>query len=449
MEKVKTISPLFTDLYEITMAAGYFENNMSAEATFSVFIRAGDHKRSYFVSAGLEDVLDILSSYSFSGRDIEYLRNSGKFSQDFLSFLADLRFTGDVMAMPEGTVFFPDEPLLEISAPIIEAQLIETVVLNTIGFQTMIATKAARCVQSAQGRPLIDFSLRRTHAQDAGMKAARSTWLAGFAGTSNVLAGRLLGIPVSGTMAHSFVTAFEDEIDAFMAYAGMFPDSTVLLIDTYDLAQGAENAAKVAGYLRKRGHTLQGVRLDSGDMVSGSRKVREIMDREGFPEVKIFASSGFDEFKITRLLKEGAVIDAFGVGTKVGVSADVPFLDIVYKLVKFGNRDIKKLSPGKVTLAGKKQVFRKSGETGCLVEDILGVREENPEDTTPLLVPVMKAGRVTGPHPPLDDIRSGFRRNISALDDRYKVIEQPADYPVKISDRLSFLQRGRSPARGG
>jgi nicotinate phosphoribosyltransferase len=448
MGKIQSVSPLFTDLYEITMAAGYFENSMLAEATFSVFVRTGDRERGYFVSAGLENVLDILSSYAFSEPDIEYLQSTGKFSQAFLSFLANLRFTGDVLAMPEGTVFYPEEPLLEISAPIIEAQLIETVVLNTLGFQTMIATKAARCMHSAQGRPLIDFSLRRTHAYDAGMKVASSTWIAGFAGTSNVLAGQQLGISVSGTMAHSFVSAFNSELDAFMAYAGVFPDSTVLLIDTYDLAEGAKNAVKVAGYLREKGYALQGVRLDSGDMVAGSREVREILDREGFPEVKIFASSGFDEYKIAEILEEGAMIDAFGVGTKVGVSADAPFLDIVYKLVKFDDRNVKKLSPGKITLAGQKQVFRKSGADGSPVEDILGTRDENLEDTAQLLVPVMKAGRLLKPHPSLRDIRSRLMRNVSALGNRYKALDQPADYPVKVSDRLSLLQRDRSPTRG-
>ena len=449
MGKGESVSPLFTDFYEITMAAGYFEHDMTAEATFSVFIRAGDRDRGYFVSAGLEDVLDILSSYAFSKQDIEYLKGSGKFSKAFLSFLADLRFNGDVVAMPEGTVFFAEEPFLEITAPIIEAQLIETVVLNTLGFQTMIATKAARCMQSAQGRPLIDFSLRRTHAYDAGMKAARSTWIAGFTGTSNVLAGEQLGIPVSGTMAHSFVNAFESELDAFIAYAEMFPDSTVLLVDTYDLAEGTRNAVKVAEYLREKGAALQGVRLDSGDMVAGSRNAREILDRAGFPEVKIFASSGFDEYKIAEIIEEGAVIDAFGVGTKVGVSADSPFLDIVYKLVKFGDRNIKKLSPGKTTLAGQKQVFRKSAADGSLVEDILGTRDESLESTTQLLVPVMKAGRLLKPHPSLSDIRSGLIQNISTLSRRCRALDQSVDYPVKISDRLSLLQRTLNVGPGG
>ncbi len=449
MGQGSSVSPLFTDFYELTMAAGYFENGLSAPATFSVSVRAGEGKRGFFVCAGLAEVLDILADFTFSGPDIEFLRSTGNFSSGFLSSLAGLRFTGDVMAMPEGTLFFPDEPLLEITAPIIEAQLVETVVLNTIGFPTMIATKAARCMHAAQGRPLMDFSLRRTQARDAGMKAARSTWIAGFTGTSNVLAGKTMGIPVSGTMAHSFVTAFESELDAFMAYARIFPDSTVLLIDTFDLTLGAENAVKVARYLREKGHALQAVRLDSGDMAVGSRQVRGILDRAGFPDVKIYASSGFDEYKIAALVKAGAQIDAYGVGTKVGVSADAPFLDIIYKLAKFGERNVKKFSPGKTTLAGRKQVFRGLRPDGRPVEDTIGTRNENLEDTVSLLGPVMRAGQLLRPHPSLDTIRSGCGRNLAALDDQYKAFDRPAHYPVKISDRLSSLQRDRALSREG
>lgn len=441
------VSPLFTDFYELTMAAGYFENGLSAPATFSVSVRAGEGNRGFFVCAGLADVLDILADFSFSVTDIEFLRRTGNFSPSFLSSLAGLRFTGDVMAMAEGTLFFPDEPLLEITAPIIEAQLIETVVLNMIGFQTMIATKAARCIHAAQGRPLMDFSLRRTQARDAGMKVARSTWITGFAGTSNVLAGKTLGIPVGGTMAHSFVTAFESELDAFMAYARIFPDSTVLLIDTYDLTRAAESAVKVARYLREKGHALEAVRLDSGDMAAGSCLARNILDRAGFPDVKIYASSGFDEYKIAAIVKAGAQIDAFGVGTRVGVSADAPFLDIVYKLVRFGERNVKKFSPGKTTLAGRKQVFRRLRRDGRPVEDTIGTRNENPADTVGLLEPVMRAGRLLNPHPSLDAIRFVCGHNIAALDDRYKAFDRPAHYPVKISDRLSSLQHDRSLSR--
>lgn len=434
-------SPLFTDFYELTMAAGYFANDLNAEATFSVSVRPGNVQRGYLIAAGLADVLDILADFAFSTADIEFLRNTGHFSETFLSYLTDLSFSGEVVAMPEGTLFFPGEPFLEVTAPIIEAQLLETVVLNTIGFQTMIATKAARCIHAAQGRSLVDFSLRRTQARDAGMKAARSTWLAGFAGTSNVLAGKTLDIPITGTMAHSFVTAFDSELEAFMAYARLFPESTVLLIDTYDLRQGIDNAARVARYLQEKGHHLIGVRLDSGDMAADSRGVRETLDALGYPEVKIFASSGFDEYKIAEMIKAGARIDAFGVGTKVGVSADAPYLDIVYKLARYGGRNVKKFSPGKISLAGCKQVFRKLDPDGRPLEDIIGTRREALVDTTTLLKPVMRAGRILQPHPPLDLVRRHCAQSLAALDDNYKDLMNPASYPVSLSKRLSTLQR--------
>ncbi|CAD7841711.1 MAG: Nicotinate phosphoribosyltransferase (EC 6.3.4.21) [Olavius algarvensis Delta 4 endosymbiont] len=444
MPKYPPVSALFTDFYELTMAAGYFANDLTGAATFSVSVRPSDRKRGYYVAAGLEDVLDILANFAFTPADLEFLRSTGSFSPAFLSFLADLRFTGDVVAMPEGTLFFPGEPFLEITAPIIEAQLLETVVLNTVGFQTMIATKAARCVHAAQGHPLVDFSLRRTQARDAGMKAARSTWLAGFMGTSNVLAGKTLGIPITGTMAHSFVTAFDSEREAFMAYARLFPDATVLLIDTYDLIRGAENAVQVARYLQENGHRLIGVRLDSGDMITGSHQVREVLDRAGFAEVKIYASSGFDEYKIAELLRAGALIDAFGVGTKVGVSADAPFLDIVYKLARYGDRDVKKFSPGKISLAGRKQVFRNLNAAGRPVADIIGTRREAFADAVALLEPVMRAGHVLGPSPTLADIRIRCGQNIAELDVEFKSLQHPADFPIRISDRLSTLQRDQS-----
>lgn len=436
-------SPLFTDFYELTMAAGYFANDLNAEATFSVSVRPGRAPRGYYIAAGLADVLDTLAAFAFASTDLEFLRSTGQFSEAYLSFLSDLRFSGEAVAMPEGTLFFPGEPFLEITAPIIEAQLLETVVLNTIGFQTMIATKAARCIHAAQGRAIVDFSLRRTQARDAGMKAARSTWLAGFAGTSNVLAGQALDIPITGTMAHSFVTAFENEFEAFMAYARLFPDSTVLLIDTYDLTQGTENAVRIARYLQAKGHRLIGVRLDSGDMAAGSRLVRAALDAAGFPEVKIFASSGFDEYKIADIIKAGARIDAFGVGTKVGVSADAPYLDIVYKLARYGDRNVKKYSPGKISLAGRKQVFRKLSPDGRPVKDFIGTRRETIADTIPLLQPAMQAGRVLHPHPSLQDVRTRCAQSLDALDTAYKDLQHPATYPISISKRLSTLQQDR------
>jgi nicotinate phosphoribosyltransferase len=433
--------PLFTDLYELTMAASYFAHEVFDTATFSLFIRDVYATRNYFVAAGLEQVLNELAGFQFSDRDIRYLQSTGRFSKHFLDYLRQLRFTGEVNAMPEGTVFFANEPVMEVTAPIVEAQLIETFVLNTIGFQSMIASKAARCFHAAAGRPLIDFSLRRTQGKDAGIKVARSTFIAGFAATSNVLAGKIYGIPISGTMAHSYVSAFDNERDAFFAYADTFPDHSIFLIDTYDSVEGARHAAAVAKEMQKRGHTLIGVRLDSGDMVILSREVRKIFDAAGLSDVKIFASSGFDEFKIAKVISEGAAIDAFGVGTKVGVSADAPFVDIVYKMVRFKARDVRKLSPGKVTLAGEKQVFRTSDQNGCYSEDIIGQRDEIIAEGQPLLEKVMENGRLLYPHPQLQVLQERFKENFAALDDGYKSIQDHKAYPVKLSNRLQNLQK--------
>ena len=432
--------PLFTDLYELTMAASYFAHQVFDTATFSLYIRDVYATRNFFVAAGLDQVLDELAAFRFSDPDISYLHSTGRFSKHFLDYLRQLRFTGDVYAMPEGTVFFANEPVMEVTAPIVEAQLIETFVLNTIGFQTMIASKAARCFHAAEGRPLIDFSLRRTQGQDAGIKVARSTFIAGFAATSNVLAGKIYGIPISGTMAHSYVSAFDKELDAFFAYADTFPDHSIFLIDTYDSVEGARHAAAVAKEMQKKGHTLIGVRLDSGDMAGISREVRKIFDDAGLYDVKIFASSGFDEFKIAKVISKGALIDAFGVGTKVGVSADAPFVDVVYKMVRFKGRDVRKLSPGKVTLAGEKQVFRKSDQNGRYSEDIIGQRDEIIAEGKPLLEKVMGNGKILRSHPQLQMLQEKFKENFAALDDRYKSIQDHNAYPVKLSTRLENLQ---------
>ncbi|MFZ0135124.1 MAG: nicotinate phosphoribosyltransferase [Desulfobacterales bacterium] len=434
------LGPLFTDFYELTMAAGYFNRRCFVPATFSLFIRDYPPGRNYFVAAGLQDALAELESYRFAREDVAYLKETGDFRADFLAYLERLRFTGQVMALPEGTVFFADEPILEVTAPLVEAQIVETFLINTIGLQTMIATKAARCVQVAGGRPLIDFSLRRTQGHDAGLKVARSTYLAGFSGTSNVIAGREYGIPVSGTMAHSFVQAFGGDVEAFTAFAETFPDTSVFLIDTYDTLDGARAAARVGHTMKKNGHDLKGVRLDSGDMVQLSRDVRQILDAAGLPEVKIFASSGFDEFKIKAAIDQGALIDAFGVGTSVGVSADAPFIDIVYKMVRCDGRDVQKLSPGKMTLAGKKQIFREYDEKGFCRTDTIGLRSESLQNRVPMLEPVMQNGRLVRPHPALGEIRERLAQNLAALPDRYKDLDATVPYPVDVSLHLQQLQ---------
>jgi nicotinate phosphoribosyltransferase len=440
MTEIHRAGPLFTDLYELTMAASYFAHQVFSTATFSLFIRENYLKRNFFVAAGLEDVLNELAAFRFSEQDISYLQTTGIFSEDFLSYLAGLRFSGKIFAMPEGTIFFANEPVLEVTAPIIEAQLIETFLLNTIGFQSMIASKAARCVHVAGNRPLIDFSLRRTQGQDAGHNVARSTYIAGFSATSNVLAGQMYGIPISGTMAHSYIEAFSGDLAAFSAYSETFPDNSIFLIDTYNTIDGAKHSVTVAKQMKQKGHSLIGVRLDSGDMVELSQKVRKIFDDAGLSDVKIFASSGFDEFKIANVIARGAKIDAFGVGTKVGVSADAPYLDVVYKMVHYKDRDVRKLSPGKITLAGEKQVFRKSDPNGRYLEDIIGLRNDVVDQGTPLLKKVMENGEILQIHPSLQAIRESFKKNFALLDDRYKSILEYNAYPVKLSEHLNMLQ---------
>ena len=434
--------PLFTDLYELTMAAGYHAHAVEGEAVFSIYVRGARLPRGFLVAAGLADVLAELAAFRFGDADIAYLQEIGLFPDGFLDHLAGLRFTGTVRALPEGTVFFPDEPLLEITASILEAQLLETFVLNTLGLSTMLATKAARCVHAAGGRPLVDFALRRTQGRDAGMQFARASHIAGFAATSNVLAGRTYGLPLSGTMAHSFVTAFADEAAAFRAYAELYPDSSVFLIDTTDTLAGARIAAAVAKEMAAGGHHLKAVRLDSGEMVDLSRQVRAILDAEGLSDVQIFASSGFDEFKIADAIAAGAAIDGFGVGTQAGVSADMPFLDIVYKMVELQGRPIRKLSPGKATLAGAKQVFRRTDTQGRFVADTIGTADETIDGAAPLLEKVMAGGRVLAKPSDLEAIRNRCRRQMAALDECCKDIRKPASYPVQISEKLRALQHG-------
>ncbi len=439
------IGPLFTDLYELTMAAGYYKHKLQADATFSMFVRGHESKRNYFVASGLENALKELASFYFTEDEIAFLEKTGLFEDNFLDYLKRLAFTGQVYAMQEGTIFFAHEPVMEITAPIIEAQILETFLLNTIGFSTLIASKAARCMYAASGRPLLDFSLRRTHGQDAGLTVARSAYITGFDATSNVLAGKLYGIPISGTMAHSFINAFDNESNAFLAYAKTFPANSIFLIDTYDTLEGARNAAKTAKEMKKKGIHPIGIRLDSGDMTALSIQVREILDKAGLNEMKIFASSDFDEFKIADAVAKGAKIDSFGVGTRMGVSADAPYLDIVYKLVNFDDRNVKKLSTGKITLAGEKQVFRKIDAHGMYQEDIIGLRNEDIENATPLLGKVMEHGKMLRPHPTLSEIRERFNKNFSCLSEQYKSIHHAVDYPVTISSSLKTLQNRAEP----
>jgi nicotinate phosphoribosyltransferase len=425
---------LLTDLYELTMAQAYYEHGKREPATFSLFVRKLPAERGYLVAAGLEDCLRFLEDLRFSQESIDYLRSTRLFTDDFLRHLAGLRFSGEVWAVPEGTIVFAEEPLLEVTAPVIEAQIVETYLLNQMTLQTMLATKASRCLTVARGAALVDFALRRTQGTDAGMKQARVSYMVGFQATSNVLAGKVYGIPVSGTMAHSFVTAYEHEVDAFRAFAESFPDRCILLIDTYDTVEGARLAVQVAKEMEARGQRLLGVRLDSGDLLSLSKQVRAILDKAGLDYVQVFASGGLDEYEIDDLLANGARIDGFGVGTRVGVSGDAPWLDSAYKLVAYAGRPVLKLSPGKRSLPGAKQVYRVY-ENGAMSHDVIALRDEEVEGE-PLLRRVMEGGRVVEPLPDLAALRRRFAQSFSRLPDRFKALRGPPQYEVRLSPRL-------------
>ena len=432
---------LFTDFYELTMCASYFDNKKFEPATFDLFIRRLPENRSYFLFAGLEQVLLYLKSVKFTKEHLAYLKTQG-FNQQFLDYLRDFRFTGDVWAVPEGTVAFPCEPLIRVTAPMIEAQLVETFLLNTINLQTMIATKASRVVHAAKDKAVIEFGLRREHGVDAGMKVARSSYIAGCNGTSNVLAGLAYGIPVFGTMAHSFIMSYEEELDAFRAFARTFPNKSTLLIDTYDDLAGAEKAAVVAKELEKKGCRLGGVRLDSGDLVEISKQVRKLLDDRGLQYVKFFASGDLDEFKVAELQEKGAKIDAFGVGTKMGTSADKPYLDVIYKLCETMSdgmfHPIMKLSEGKVTLPGRKQVYRFKDEKGNFEKDRITLADEEVK-AEPLLIKVMEKGEIIYDLPSLDEIRAAAAENLSKLSTQYKKLTNAPAYPVELSPDLEML----------
>jgi nicotinate phosphoribosyltransferase len=429
---------LLTDLYQFTMAQGYFQSGRLEPATFSLFVRSYPPSRGYFVAAGLADVLGFLEKLSFGRAAIDYLRSTGIFAADFLDYLAGIRFTGDVRALPEGRLFFKDEPILEITAPIVEAQLVETFVINQVHLQSMIAAKAARCVDAAGGRSVVDFSLRRAHGIDAGMKVARSSYLAGFAGTSNVAAGRRYGIPVVGTMAHSFVSSFEREIDAFRAYVASFPDNSILLIDTYDSISGARKAAQVAREMAARGQKLRGVRIDSGDLAALAREVRRIFDDAGFSDVKIVGSGGLDEYDLAEFAAANVAFDSYGVGTRMGVSADQPWLDMAYKLVEHNGRPVLKLSEGKASWPGAKQVFR-CADGDRLKKDVIALSHEAVAGGEPLLRTVMENGKTQGADSSLEEIRERCRAEVQMLDEKVRAIRDPELYPVEISPRLKRL----------
>ena len=443
----ETVLALFTDLYELTMAQAYWQSGQTAQATFSLFFRSYPADRAYFVLAGVQDVLEYLEALRFSDDDIAFLQSMGRSNPEFIEFLRTMRFTGGVRAMPEGTIFFANEPVIEVTAPVIEAQIVETFLLNQVNLQSVLATKASRVVYAASGKAVVDFAARRTHGIDAADKLARVSYMAGFAGTSNVLAGKLHGIPTYGTMAHSFVECFQSEADSFRAYAHSFPDTTTLLVDTYDTLEGVRKAITVAKEMQRRGHALQAVRLDSGDLLDLAVKTRSMLDEAGLGDVQVFASGGLDEFELDALVRAGAPIDGFGVGTKVGVSADAPWTECAYKLVEFGGRPTLKLSQDKQTLPGAKQVYRYRDERGTYLRDVIALAEEpSPDDGgEPMISEVMVDGRHQAKPQSLEQLREHFRQEFGSLPDRYKALRSPLTrYRVTTSAALEKLRQAVS-----
>ncbi len=434
---------LLTDLYELSMCASYFDSGKQKEiATFDLFIRKLPPNRSYYIFAGLEQILHFLEQIHFSEKQLKFLQKIG-FKEEFLNYLQNFIFSGNVNSVPEGTIVFPDEPLIRVTAPIIEAQMVETFLLNSINLQTMIATKASRIIKAAKGRPVIDFGLRRCQGADAGMKAARSSFIAGFLGTSNVLAGWKYGIPIFGTMAHSFVQSFNKEIDAFRTFYKSFPDKSTFLVDTYDTIEGVKKAVIVAKEMEKLGYKLQGIRLDSGDLNKLSKKSRRILDENGLSYVKIFVSGDLDEYKISKFVVDNAPVDSFGVGTRMVTSVDRPYVDVVYKLSEIMKDEkatpVLKLSEGKSTLPGRKNTFRQIDENGHYVKDIIGLEAEKFEGA--MLNPVMVNGKITYDLPSLKTIQANTIQNLSNLPDKYKKLESTTKYPVEISDKLDDLRK--------
>lgn len=434
-------SALITDLYELTMAAGYVQNRISAQATFELFVRHLPPRRNFLVAAGLEQALEFLESARFSAPEIDYLRGLPLFRHvhpEFFDFLAGFRFSGDARALPEGTILFPGEPLVRITAPIAEAQLVETSLLSIFHFQTLIASKAARVTSAAAGRPVVEFGSRRAHGVEAGVLAARAACIGGCEGTSNTFAGFRFGLPVYGTQAHSWIMAHTDEAEAFRNFLEVFPDESTLLVDTYDVRAAIERVIAL-------GLKPHGIRLDSGNVLADSGWARQRLDAAGWKDVQIFVSGDLDEDKIESLLQNGARLDAFGVGTALATSSDAPYIGVIYKLTEVEEggrvRSAAKFSEAKKTYPGRKQVFRFSGPDGKYASDTIGLENEQFPGSEPLLVPVMHGGhRLTPAGRPGEVVRAARERFLAArsrLPDPIRALKvAPEPYPVQYSNRL-------------
>jgi nicotinate phosphoribosyltransferase len=433
-------SALLTDLYQLTMLQGYLQQRMEETAVFELFVRKLPPRRGFLVAAGLEQALTYLENLRFTPGELEWIAESGRFSTPLVEYLTQFCFTGDVHAMAEGTVFFPDEPLLRVTAPLPQAQLVETRLVNLLHFQTLIASKAVRAVLAAPGKELVDFGLRRAHGGEAGLLAARASYLVGFSGTATVQAGVLFGMPVYGTVAHSFIQAHEDEMEAFEHFALAQPNHVVLLLDTYDTEAAARKVVTLAPRLQKRGIVIKGVRLDSGNLADHARRVRRILSDGGLPEVRIVASGGLDEYALQELMAVNAPIDSFAVGTHLATSSDAPFLDCAYKLQEYAGRPCRKRSEGKATWPGRKQVSRHYGADGRMAYDVLSLADD-PQDGTALIQQVMREGRRLAPAPTLADVRARAADELARLPEHLRRLKDVPPYQVRVSQALRDLAK--------
>jgi nicotinate phosphoribosyltransferase len=429
---------LLTDLYQLNMLQAYLDHGVTGTAVFEFFVRDVPPERNFLIAAGVEPALDYLENLHFSQDDLAWLKATGRFSSALIDYLGAFRFTGTVNAMPEGTVFFADEPVVQVTAPLPMAQLVESRLINLLQFQTMIASKAARMLLAAPGKLLVDFGLRRAHGAEAGVMAARASYLAGFAGSATVLAGRLYGMPLYGTMAHSFIEAWDDEAAAFEAFARSRPENLVLLIDTYDTLAAARKVVALAPRLRAAGITIRAVRLDSGDLAALSKGVRQILDAGGLEEITIFASGGLDEYEIARLIADGAPIAGFGVGTSLTTSSDRPALDCAYKLQEYAGVARRKRSSGKATWPGRKQVWRRFGPDGRMGGDTISLADDR-QAGEPLLVPMMREGRRLAPAQSLAQGRTRVAREVERLPEPLRGLARSEPYQVTVADALDRL----------
>ncbi|MGZ5012161.1 MAG: nicotinate phosphoribosyltransferase [Methylobacter sp.] len=432
-------SALLTDLYQLTMLQGYYEQNMEELAVFEFFVRKLPENRGYLIAAGLAQVLTYLEQLRFSADEIEWLASTAQFKPAVLDRLETLEFTGDVHAMPEGTVFFPNEPILRITAPLPEAQLVESRIINLLHFQTLIASKAARSVLIAPDKLLVDFGMRRAHGSEAGLLAARASYLAGFTGSATIAAGMSFGIPLYGTMAHSFVQTYTRESQAFADFAKANPDNVVFLIDTYDTEAGAQKVVDLAPALHAQGIKIKGVRIDSGDLADHAKKVRTILDRGGLNDTTIFASGNIDEHKLAELMAQQAPIDGFGIGTRLDTSADAPYLDCAYKLQEYAGIARRKRSEGKATWPGRKQVYR-NYDNGMMSGDTVTV-DNAPCAGQPLLQWVMQGGKAVAGQPTLIEAREYARCQSNSLPMSLRQLSNTPEYPVIISAELQALAK--------